>query len=285
MGCRTDVEEETVKRILLRCEQCNGSLTVDKDKKVIVCPYCGSQTLIMENDAVVIERIKANTKKAIEIEKIKSRDRLNEMQAEQEKIREQKAEIEKFRKGKLAKFLIFSAIIASTFAFIYFSTKHILSGVLAVVQAGCFLSAWCMGMNIIKEKKRFIHVLIALLGFILVIPTIQACGLNNGNSDNFTKISWENLDLGHMIPQTKTKQVWIVFNDNQRLYINVKGLKENDYLDYIKKCKNEYGFDVNAKKLTSTIFEAYNEKGYKLRISFLKGHYMSISLDSPISSD
>lgn len=239
----------------------------------------------MENDAVVIERIKANTKKEIEIEKIKSRDRLNEMQAEQEKIREQKAEIEKFRKGKLAKFLIFSAIIASTFAFIYFSTKHILSGVLAVVQAVLFLSAWCMGMNIIKEKKRFIHVLIALLGFILVIPTIQACGSIDGNSDRYTKISWENLDLGQIIPKTKTKQVWIVSNDNQELYIRIKGLKENDYLDYIKKCKNEYGFDVDAIKPTNNTFEACNKEGYKLEVSFLKGHYMSIRLESPISSD
>lgn len=43
----------------LKCKLCNGIMAVDKSKKIIACPYCGSKELIVESDAVKIEEIKA----------------------------------------------------------------------------------------------------------------------------------------------------------------------------------------------------------------------------------
>lgn len=49
----------------LVCEDCGGTMNIDSDKKVILCPFCGSKKIIFESDEVKIAQIKANA----EIEK------------------------------------------------------------------------------------------------------------------------------------------------------------------------------------------------------------------------
>ena len=45
--------DESINKISLRCENCDGALVVDSDKSVLTCPYCGHKTLIIENDEVI----------------------------------------------------------------------------------------------------------------------------------------------------------------------------------------------------------------------------------------
>ena len=49
----------------LVCEDCGGTMNIDSDKNVILCPFCGSKKIIFESDEVKIAQIKANA----EIEK------------------------------------------------------------------------------------------------------------------------------------------------------------------------------------------------------------------------
>lgn len=101
-----------VKKISLKCENCGGILSVEEGKSVLVCPYCGHKTLIMEDDAVTIEKIRSSAHKEIELEKIKSNDRQQQMADEKEKRKETKEEVEAFKKGKLFKLLIIAVVLA-----------------------------------------------------------------------------------------------------------------------------------------------------------------------------
>ena len=84
-------------RISLKCKRCNGTLTVDEGKSILACPYCGAKELIIESDAVTIEKIKADTQKTIEHERLKSE--------ENQQIREEEKEYRKnFTKSKFFKF-------------------------------------------------------------------------------------------------------------------------------------------------------------------------------------
>ena len=59
-------EAETLR---LRCEECGGTMTIDKSRSVLSCPYCGSTKIVADSDEVKMERICNERIKDIEIHK------------------------------------------------------------------------------------------------------------------------------------------------------------------------------------------------------------------------
>lgn len=55
--------------IQLRCEECGGTMTIDKSRSVLSCPYCGSTKIVADSDEVKMERIRNERIKDIEIHK------------------------------------------------------------------------------------------------------------------------------------------------------------------------------------------------------------------------
>ena len=49
--------ENTVK---LTCSDCGGTMDIDADNKVLLCPFCGSKKIILESDEVKIAKIQAD---------------------------------------------------------------------------------------------------------------------------------------------------------------------------------------------------------------------------------
>lgn len=56
-----------MKTIQLSCTKCNGTMTVDNNREVFICPYCGSSVLSIESDNVKTTKIKYDTIKEIEL--------------------------------------------------------------------------------------------------------------------------------------------------------------------------------------------------------------------------
>ena len=59
-------EAETIQ---LRCEKCGGTMTIDKSRSVLSCPYCGSTKIVADSDEVKMERIRNERIKDVEIHK------------------------------------------------------------------------------------------------------------------------------------------------------------------------------------------------------------------------
>lgn len=279
--CGTKVNiNESVKKISLKCSSCDGILTVDDDKSVLACPYCGAKELIIDNDAVAIEKIKASTHKEIEMEKIKSNDRQQLRAEENERKQDEMNQIEEFKKSKWFKFLIGAFLISAIIAFICFSQAHILSGIFATLQAGCFATAWMMGMHIIKEKKRYLHILVAIIGVVLIVPTLKSCNSDSNEANNISDKDWSILFLGDVIPETSSKKFDIHTNTEEELWMDVLKTSEEEYFKYISECKS-VGY-TNEMKETSIGFDAYNEEGYSLSLSYYSSkEEMSIQIKAP----
>lgn len=278
--CGAAVESnEIIKKISLRCELCNGTLAVDDDKSVFACPYCGHKTLIVENDAVTIEKIRTSARKEIELEKIKSSDRQYQMEIEKEEKQEVKNQVEKFKKGKFSKFLIIAFLLSGIFVYFYFSSGRILPGVLSVVQAVCFGSAWCMGMHIIKEKKRYIHILVAIVGILLIAPTVRSCGSVN-EEEKVEDTNWTVVFMGNKVPEPESKKLDIHENTDSEFWVDVMKVSDEDYYEYISACK-ELGYTVEMNE-SSIGYSAYNDEGYFLDIlRYNSKKEMTIRLEAP----
>lgn len=120
-------------------------------------------------------------------------------------------------------------------------------------------------------KWWFILAVIVTLGII-----ISVCAASCGGS-----IAWDEMILGKMLPEPPSGKGEIHYNSAQELWVDIDGVSDKQYLDYIEACKAK-GFTVDAKD-NSILYEAYNAEGYKLSLS----HYSSISqmtirLDAPM---
>lgn len=269
-----------VKKISLKCENCGGILSVEEGKSVLVCPYCGHKTLIMEDDAVTIEKIRSSAHKEIELEKIKSNDRQQQMADEKEKRKETKEEVEAFKKGKLFKLLIIAVVLAILFVFYYFAKGKIGAGIFASIQAICFGAAWCMGMQIIREKKRYIHVLVAIAGILLIVPTVRACGARQ--SGELVK-DWNVLFLSDVIPEPGSNKYDIDVNTEKEMMVEALNISSEDYYEYISACKAS-GYNIEIEEGAGD-FLAYNGEGYCLELSHNSSKKeMKIHVEAPMET-
>ena len=172
--CRQKVADDSPKTIQLKCRDCGGIMTSEEENTILCCPYCGSKELIPESDDVKIERIKSQTYKDIELEKIKYMSEKEKRESDREQEKEREQERKRFSKSKFSKFLLILALICLFSMFSAFSSRSILSGIIALIQVGLFVAAWLMGMGFVKEKIPRLHVLLEVIGFFLIILFFKA---------------------------------------------------------------------------------------------------------------
>lgn len=273
---------DDLKKISLICENCGGTLQVDEGKEIIACPYCGNKTLIVESDAVTMERIRTSAQKEVELEKIRVADREQQRILEKEEQKEQEQRAKEFKKGKWSKVLIVLFVIAGFFTFGYFSDGSILAGILSLLQTVCFGVAWAMGMQIIKEKRRYIHILIVIIGLLLMVPILEAdeAAEEKAKVAAVKEVKWSIIFMGEEIPEPNSKKLEIHTNTAEELWINVVATTEEEYYEYIAACK-EAGYTLSAKE-SSIGYAAYNEAGYYLDLShYSSNEEMSIRLEAP----
>ena len=141
------------------CPNCKGKLQYSEQKRVYECPYCGYGEPVIESDQV-------------QIEKIRMEHEFNKEQLHiQESIREEKKEkIKEFKRSKFSKVIIVFDVICALLMMSSFSDGHILKGLVALIQVAVFTTAWLSGAGIVKEKFDGMHTVLAIAGFILIIP-------------------------------------------------------------------------------------------------------------------
>lgn len=272
LQCGTKVEKVNgPKKISLTCSNCNGTLTVDADKEILTCPYCGSKEMLVENDEVKIAKLQVSAKK-IELEKL----RMNKSQKERD---EEKAQILKF-KNTLGRFIILCIIIDTIFACVCFAKSFTAAGVLAVFQVLCLVFSWTLGMKIIKEKKNYIHVLVSLFGMLLAIPALILFFSAMNPKEEVIK-DWNIFLLGDCVPKPSQNEYTVNYNTEDRLEIYINKVSKKQFYKYISACKDA-GYNVEIKERTLD-FDAYNEEGYFLELDYLKTtKRLKLELNAPI---
>ena len=90
------------KTVSMRCKECGGILEGSGNE--LVCPYCGSKELVIDSDAVAVEKIRNETYREFQNKKL-----------QKEEKREEKEATRSFMKSKLGKSLPLSYVLSHVF--------------------------------------------------------------------------------------------------------------------------------------------------------------------------
>lgn len=269
--------DNAVRKVSLICNSCGGALSVDEGSQVLMCPFCGAKEMLLESEAVQIEKIRSESYKEIQIAKIKSAERLKLKAQEQKNKEKEQAEANKFKKRFSSKLLIVGFVLCVLVSLLFFVDFYVVSGVLAILQALCFAAAWLMGMRIIKDKTHHLHTVCVVVAIILIFPVL-------GNIGNETVLvgdtDWNIIFLKDEIPEPNSKKFDINDNSEVELWLDIYNVPEEDYYNYVLACK-ELGYEVEAQKNNNS-YEAYNAEGYCIYVSYYRsGSEMTLKLDAP----
>ena len=155
--------KDTVKTVTLICSKCSGTMTVDEQNKSVTCPYCGSKELILESDAVQVEKIRTEAHKEVEFKKLEQADRALDEQAKEKRAQEVK-------KRKLPVVALVFGIISLLFAVIYLLSGKVTTGIISLIQALLFVFAFISGKDLINVDFGNVFILAAIAGWIEYIP-------------------------------------------------------------------------------------------------------------------
>lgn len=253
-----------MKLIKMKCDSCGATLDVNKNLEKITCNYCGAEILI-DDEATKVKRVedaKLKARKDNHEQSLKERNDLLEQEVKEKKIKEELNSVDNFKKGKFSKVLIAFSFISILFCCVSFNDGRILSGLLAILMVGLFVTSWLMGMNIIKEIKKGLHILLAIIGFILIFPYFS---LYNKTND-YEKIIWEDIILNEYIPKTNLKKGEIFSNDEDWIWMSLGNASKSDYREYVKNCE-KFGFTIDVDKDEES-FSAYDENGNKIEVEY-----------------
>lgn len=260
LECGTKLEvEEPVKRIVLKCSICNGQLESEEGKQNLICPYCGSRELILDSDSVAIQRIKSEAFKDVELARMKN-------ETDKEKRREEKEMREAYKKSKFAKFTGICFFIAVGLTIFGFSTNHILSAMTALIMAALFATSWLMGMQIIPEKIKYLHVILAVAGIGMILLFIFGTG--SCSPKKLEKINWPTSGLASEVPTPNMKYGSIGYNTEDMFSADMDEADKDDFVEYVDMCK-EAGFVIDE-NVSDNSFAAYDEEGVKVDIYYNK---------------
>ena len=263
------------KTTYFNCTACGGGLDFGENQETVKCPYCGTvhnvSELLNDSDSVKIEKIKSKAYKDVESEKLRH-------EIEKDKLQEEKNEVESFKKGKFSKVLLVFAGISLFLCVLGFTNGRAIAGIIAIVMALLFFASWFMGMRFIKEPRKGVRMVSAILGMVLVIPYFAIAVAPKPKE--VEKIEWKYMILGEYLPKPPKDKGNILCNSENKLNIDLYDSSKNDFYDYVDKCKG-VGFTVDA-KISDDDYSAFNQDGYKLDIDYLDGlKELSISLVVP----
>ena len=123
-----------------------------------------------------------------------------------------------------------------------------------------------------NTSKVWAGVIAALLLIALAV-TLTGCGGE--------KIAWNDIVLGEMLPTPPNDKGEIHTNSRENLLVCIYDITEKQFADYLEECKKK-GFTIDAES-SSTSYNAFNDKGYKLRLYYTDSNSeMNIDVDPPI---
>ncbi len=257
---------ETTKNKSVICSNCGGQVDINTLEESVECPFCGTKyavsDLLNESDAVRIEKIKTNAQQKMEKEKLEHEKEMN-------KTQEEKNETEKFKKGKFSKVMIICAILDILFCATSFNSGKILAGILAAVMAGLLIWAYLMKAHIVKETKKGMSTIIAIVALVLFIPFM---GLRNADTsykvqeEKASQLDISSAELIAEFPMPDKLYGVLKYDRKDLLEIEIVDVQKQDFKNYVKKCiEKGYTLDVDE---SDNVYDAFNEKGYNIRVHF-----------------
>ena len=268
----------------LKCGNCGANLDVNDSLEKIICNYCGTE-IIIDDEAIKLKRVedaKLKARKDNHEQSLKERNDILEQEVKEKKVKDELNSVEIFKKGKFSKVLLVFFAIAVLFFFI---GDGFLVKFLTLVQAGSFICAWLMGMKILQEQFKGLKIILAILGFVLIIPIINTGRDTISYDEKPTKLDISDVELIDYFPVPDKLYGVIDIDRKDMLSIEIYDITKKEYKSYVNKVINAgYTIDLEYEDWDD-VYGAFNKEGYSIRILFRDYDEdeitMGITLESP----
>lgn len=264
----------------MKCSKCGAELTDDTK----FCSYCGAK---VEEDTEMppipqTEDKNSDTNENIGFDDSVYTEPISSQKSESKSNKVKDNFLEYWNKlSKFGKLATIGITVFTILALVAFLAGRIVAGILSIVQIAIVVVAILMKKNIIKVPKSWIPIVAVVVSFVLVIPYFS---LYKINSADYMKYDWDAVVLAEMLPEPESPYGEIISNSEDYLSLDVTKTTEAQYKEYIKACKDK-GFTIDT-EVTGSSFYAYNDKGYKLSLSYYDyNSKMHINLDSAMEME
>ncbi len=110
----------------------------------------------------------------------------------------------------------------------------------------------------------------AIVGLVLLVAAIIFFFVRNGTLDDLTVantvVDIPETELSVLMPQIEGGKGEVVTNNSEYFTVNYVGISSSEFEAYKKECKDK-GFTIDCEN-TGSLFDAYNEDGYNIRITY-----------------
>lgn len=279
----------------MKCSKCGAELSEDTK----FCSYCGQKIEVTPPPVVEETEIPPIP----HVESVKEQ-KAGKAKADAPKSFANKAKdkgIESWNKlspyGKVTTVSIAVFVLLCLVALLAGKTAAI---VIAIVQIAMAVVSILIHKGIIRleQKKLWLKWLVLAVAILFTALNVMSyswgtktpstgqnpSSINHSSEDNVEQIDWGNITLSKVLPEPQSNMMDLLHNGDDWLNVTVYDISENDYLEYVRWCKEDYGFTVDSDSFDD-YFYAYNQEGYCLTLLYTEtSKELSINLDVPMST-
>lgn len=172
--------------------------------------------------------------------------------------------------------------------------------VIAIIQIAMAVVSILIHKGVIRleQKKMWLKWLVLVVAILFTALNVMSyswgtktpstgqnpSSTNHSSDDNVEQIDWGNITLSKVLPVPQSNMMDLLYNGDDWLNVTVYDISENDYLEYVRWCKEDYGFTVDSDSFDD-YFYAYNQEGYCLTLLYTEtSKELSINLNVPMST-
>lgn len=279
----------------MKCSKCGAELSEDTK----FCSYCGQKIEVTPPPVVEETEIPPIP----HVESVKEQ-KVGKAKADAPKFFADKAKdkgIESWNKlspyGKVTTVSIAVFVLLCLVALLAGKTAAI---VIAIVQIAMAVVSILIHKGVIRleQKKLWLKWLVLAVAILFTALNVMSyswgtktpstgqnpSSINHSSEDNVEQIDWGNITLSKVLPEPQSNMMDLLHNGDDWLNVTVYDISENDYLEYVRWCKEDYGFTVDSDSFDD-YFYAYNQEGYCLTLLYTEiSKELSINLDVPMST-
>lgn len=260
------------------CPNCGANIGFDTSLEHFKCDYCGSEfdisQLLEEDNEARIERLKAKSKKEIDLELKKAEKKILAQEKLDKETEKSENKIHRFQHSFLFKFLIVTILFSSFVGISWLRNGIFLLACVSFLQAILLILAILIGSQIIKSNKNNLHLTIILIAYVLIVPYFM---IYNSSNTTKTEVIWNEIVMNQYLPKPPGNKVKIYSNTSNNLSMEITKVNEEEFQEYINEV-SLLGYNISTYK-TNNRYAAYNEDAYYILLDYFDKE-LEINLES-----